>query len=356
MFFCRMIALWDIWKVSFGVGDHETRKDITSFGVAMENLKKYSVGKLEWGWCFWFFVYLCSLSFQSCLCSRSHQLAFWHVDLPGIYLVHQQSKVKTWCHSSIQKRKCPLRTLIFFPHATFEPTDVSFSQQPKVLEFVLKFQNSRNQWLLQTRQFCINSHLFDLSPRRPCLPNTHTHILLIRTANLKYYTNCDIRPCRWEYFSSVTYSVSSSADGWHRNIGESIRIRGRGLTEISVTATLNSNRMNDELTVNASDGSRSSRTDGAVPLILIWEQQAWIYDRPQDEEKYLHMCRETHKYLMDLWRSGEGERQLFDTFGLSFSTNIPFYPTKKLLLLTQLLKQQRCKQIVCYFTSKCHVF
>lgn len=49
--------------------------------------------------------------------------------------------------------------------------------------------------------------------------------------------------------------------------GESIRTRGRGLAEISVTATLNSNGMSDELTVNVGDGSRSSRTDGGVPLI-----------------------------------------------------------------------------------------
>lgn len=49
--------------------------------------------------------------------------------------------------------------------------------------------------------------------------------------------------------------------------GESIRTRGRGLTEISVTATLNSSRMSDELTVNVGDGSRSSRTDGGVLLI-----------------------------------------------------------------------------------------
>lgn len=59
--------------------------------------------------------------------------------------------------------------------------------------------------------------------------------------------------------------------------GKSIRIAGRSLTEISVTATLNSSRMRDELTVNAGDGSRSSRTDGGVLLTLtltLGEQQA----------------------------------------------------------------------------------
>lgn len=70
--------------------------------------------------------------------------------------------------------------------------------------------------------------------------------------------------------------------------GESIRIRGRGLTEISVAATLNSNRMSDELTLNIGEGSRSSRTDGGVPLIpTFWEQQVWADDRPRDEEEYV---------------------------------------------------------------------
>lgn len=76
--------------------------------------------------------------------------------------------------------------------------------------------------------------------------------------------------------------------------GKSIRIPGRSLTEISVTATLNSSRMRDELTVNAGDGSRSSRTDGGVLLTLtLGEQQAWIYDGPQDEDGYLHICRKS---------------------------------------------------------------
>lgn len=51
--------------------------------------------------------------------------------------------------------------------------------------------------------------------------------------------------------------------------GKSIKIPGRGLTEISVKA-LDSNRMRDELTVIAADRSRSSRTDGGVPLILTF--------------------------------------------------------------------------------------
>ena len=75
-----------------------------------------------------------------------------------------------------------------------------------------------------------------------------------------------------------------------RRCGESIRTAGRGLTEISVTATLNPNRMRDELTVNIGDGSRSSRTDGGVRLIFtFWERPVWVYGKPQGEEGYL--CR-----------------------------------------------------------------
>lgn len=56
--------------------------------------------------------------------------------------------------------------------------------------------------------------------------------------------------------------------GWMgQECGEFIRMPGWDLTEISVTAALHSNRMSDELTVNVSDGSRSSRTDGGGLLI-----------------------------------------------------------------------------------------
>lgn len=162
---------------------------------------------------------------------------------------------------------------------------------------------------------------FDLSPRLP-IARTHAHTPLIRKTNLALYKF---------WYPSLRMGVFQQRDSFcvilsrwiGQKCGKSIRIPGRSLTEISVTATLNSNRMRDELTVNAGDGSRSSRTDGGVLLSLsLGEQQAWIYDGPQDEDGYLHICRKT---LINTWWTW-GEKKIswrrkatFREFGAIFS-------------------------------------
>lgn len=134
----------------------------------------------------------------------------------------------------------------------------------------------------------VQAPVCDLSPHLPI------HARLPRTPTADTQDKLQILYQFW--YPSLSMGVFQQRDlfcvilsRWMgQKCGESIRTRGRGLTEISVTATLNSSRMSDELTVNVGDGSRSSRTDGGVLLIpTFWEQQVWVYDRPQDEQEYL---------------------------------------------------------------------
>lgn len=130
----------------------------------------------------------------------------------------------------------------------------------------------------------------DLSPHLPIhmwLPRTHTADTQYKLQILYQFWY----PSLWMgVFPQHNIFCVIRSRWMGQKCGESIRIGGRGLTEISVTAALNSNRMSDELTVNVGDGSRSSRTDGGVLLIpTFWERQVWVYDRPQDEQEYF--CR-----------------------------------------------------------------
>lgn len=161
-----------------------------------------------------------------------------------------------------------------------------FGSSHRVPSLVVNFQISTNQWLLQTHHFC--------KRKTPSVIYCHisqsTHDFHTHTAD----TQDKFQILYPFWYPSLSMAVFHPPDlfcvilsRWiGQNCGESIRTRGRGLTEISVTATPNPNRMSDELTVNVGEGSRSSRTDGGVPLIpTFWKLQVWVYD--QDEEEYL---------------------------------------------------------------------
>lgn len=167
----------------------------------------------------------------------------------------------------------------------------------KVPSVVVNFQISTNQWLLQTRHFCRKRLSVIYRHISPSTHDFHTHAADTQDKLQILYPF---------WYLSLSMAVFQQPDLFRVILGrrtgqkrsESIRTRGRGLTEISVTATPNPNGMSDELTVNVGEGSRSSRTDGGVPLVpAFWERRVWVYDRPGMKR---NICPGSHKYLMDL--------------------------------------------------------
>lgn len=136
-------------------------------------------------------------------------------DLSGIYLVpfnsFKKEKALKILLSSFQlpHLKPPLNRL---------PAKVSLGQEKTNAPRIgFKIQEQQKSMAAADPSLsCMNSCLLIYRHVSRSLTHMHTHCWYARQTS--YYTNFDIRPCGWEYFSSVTHSVSSSADGLDRNV------------------------------------------------------------------------------------------------------------------------------------------
>lgn len=135
MFFCHMIALWDVWKAQPVL--KRTIYPVFSFKGGWGGSKKYiklwssigeksSVGILVEGWCFYFSVYFCSCFFRWFLWF----FFFYPQQIYPIFtwlMNDQRSKLDAT--QQFQKGKSPENTLILAPIATFEATVESASSK-----------------------------------------------------------------------------------------------------------------------------------------------------------------------------------------------------------------------------------